>query len=74
MAQVATVREGRAPSPRRAIVLIGFMGGNVHATNLIHREATVAQELQQRYPLSAMTDAYAELIGLMIGGRNARRR
>ncbi len=26
------------------------MGGNVHAGNLVHREALVAQELQQRYP------------------------
>ena len=26
------------------------MGGNVRAGNLVHREALVAQELQQRYP------------------------
>jgi hypothetical protein len=32
------------------LIVIGFMGGNVHAGNLIHREALVAKELQQTYP------------------------
>jgi hypothetical protein len=32
------------------LIVIGFMGGNVHADNLVHREAQVALELQQRYP------------------------
>jgi glycosyltransferase involved in cell wall biosynthesis len=41
---------------------------------LAARLGAAGRRLQQRYPLSAMTDAYAELIGLMIGGRNARRR
>jgi hypothetical protein len=39
-----------ASTPGKLIV-IGFMGGNVHADNLVHREAQVALELQQRYPL-----------------------
>jgi hypothetical protein len=33
------------------LILIGFMGGNVSAGNLAHREASIAKELQQRYPL-----------------------
>ncbi|HEX9199386.1 MAG TPA: hypothetical protein VF865_07495, partial [Acidobacteriaceae bacterium] len=32
------------------LIVIGFMGGNVHAGNLVHREAQVAKELQQSYP------------------------
>ncbi len=38
-----------ASTPGKLIV-IGFMGGKVHADNLVHREAQVARELQQRYP------------------------
>jgi hypothetical protein len=37
-------------APARPLIVIGFMGGNVHATNLVHREALVARELQDRYP------------------------
>jgi hypothetical protein len=33
------------------LILIGFMGGNVSAGNLLHREASEAKELQRRYPL-----------------------
>jgi pimeloyl-ACP methyl ester carboxylesterase len=39
-----------ASAAERPLIVIGFMGGNVRASNLIHREATVAEELQQRYP------------------------
>ena len=38
-----------AATPGKLIV-IGFVGGNVSATNLIHREVRVAQDLQQNYP------------------------
>jgi hypothetical protein len=41
---------------------------------LAARLGAAGRRLQQRYPLSAMTDAYAELIGVMIEGRDARRR
>ena len=33
------------------LIVIGFMGGNVSAGNLVHREALVAKELQQSDPL-----------------------
>src|ERR1035437_2225334 len=32
------------------LIVIGFMGGNVSAGNLVHREALVAKELQKSYP------------------------
>ena len=41
------------------LIVIGFMGGNVHAGNLIHREALVARELQQRYPLRLHAAVFA---------------
>jgi hypothetical protein len=41
--------EQAAAAPGKLIV-IGFVGGNVHAGNLIHREVQIAQELQQNYP------------------------
>ena len=41
---------------------------------LAARLSAAGRRLQQRYPLSAMTDAYAELIGLMIESRDAHRR
>jgi len=41
------------------LIVIGFMGGNVHASNLIHREAVVAQELQQAYPQALHAAVYA---------------
>ena len=46
---------GNAPAAVRAgkLIVIGFMGGNVSADNLLHREALLAQELQQRYPLAS---------------------
>ena len=38
------------PATTSPLIVIGFMGGNVQADNLVHREALLAQELQQRYP------------------------
>jgi hypothetical protein len=52
---------GAAPlhaSPAQLIV-IGFMGGNVSPDNLLHREALVAQELRQRYPLGLHAAVFA---------------
>ena len=51
-AQTAT----SVPGP---LIVIGFMGGNVHASNLIHREAVVARELQQAYPQALHAAVYA---------------
>jgi hypothetical protein len=41
------------------LIVIGFMGGNVHADNLIHREATLAKELQQHDPLRLHAAVFA---------------
>jgi pimeloyl-ACP methyl ester carboxylesterase len=45
-------------SPAQLIV-IGFMGGNVSPGNLRHREALVAQELRQRYPVGLHAAVFA---------------
>jgi hypothetical protein len=34
----------------RPLLVIGFMGGRIHAGNLAHGEARLAQDLDQRYP------------------------
>jgi hypothetical protein len=52
---------GNAPAGARAgkLIVIGFMGGNVSADNLLHREALVAQELQRLYPVGVRTAVFA---------------
>lgn len=32
----------------RPLLVVGFMGGRVHADNLLHKEAVIARDLQQR--------------------------
>jgi pimeloyl-ACP methyl ester carboxylesterase len=39
-----------APASPGKLIVIGFMGGHVHADNFVHREAQVAKALQERYP------------------------
>lgn len=46
-------------APRHPLILIGFMGGKVHAGNMVHREARVAQELQKSYPLTLSATVFA---------------
>jgi pimeloyl-ACP methyl ester carboxylesterase len=52
---------GNAPAAMRAgkLIVIGFMGGNVSADNLLHREALVAQELQRLYPAGVRAEVFA---------------
>jgi hypothetical protein len=50
------------------LIVIGFMGGNIRAGNMAHREAVVAQNLQQRYPLGLRAAVFANH-----DGRNALR-
>jgi hypothetical protein len=45
------------------LIVIGFMGGNVHAGNLLHREALVAEDLQQCYPLGLRAAVFANRDG-----------
>lgn len=67
-----TVRAGLAGSaPKsslsitsRQLIVIGFMGGDVRANNLIHREALMAKDLQQRYPLALHAAVFANHDGL----------
>jgi hypothetical protein len=67
-----TVRAGLAgsapksslPIPSRQLIVIGFMGGDVRANNLIHREALMAKDLQQRYPRALHAAVFANHDGL----------
>jgi pimeloyl-ACP methyl ester carboxylesterase len=45
--------------PSKQLIVIGFMGGRVHAGNLTHREALVAKDLQRRYPLALYAETFA---------------
>lgn len=53
------VAEPPAAASQNQTILIGFMGGNVSAGNLVHREALVARELQQLYPLRLHAEVFA---------------
>jgi hypothetical protein len=52
-------------SPVGRLIVIGFMGGNVSAGNLLHREALVANELQRNYPLGLHAAVFANHDGRM---------
>jgi pimeloyl-ACP methyl ester carboxylesterase len=41
------------------LIVIGFMGGNVSPGNLVHREATMARQLQQSYPAALQAIVFA---------------
>jgi hypothetical protein len=41
---------GPVISAREPLLVIGFMGGRIHAGNLAHGEARLARDLDQRYP------------------------
>jgi hypothetical protein len=45
------------------LIVVGFMGGNVHADNMVHREASMAKELQRLYPLSLHAAVFANRDG-----------
>jgi hypothetical protein len=55
--QVAQLSPTVAPAGN--LIVIGFMGGNVGAGNLVHREALVANELQQSYPVGLHAAVFA---------------
>jgi hypothetical protein len=48
-----------APATLRKLIVIGFMGGNVRANDFVHREASMAKDLQQRYPLALHAAVFA---------------
>jgi pimeloyl-ACP methyl ester carboxylesterase len=58
-AAMAEARAGKLGDSANKLIVIGFMGGNVSADNLLHREALVAQELQQHDPANLRTAVFA---------------
>jgi hypothetical protein len=54
---------GGTLKPTRKLIVIGFMGGKVHASNLVHREAQLINLLQQDYPLSMHAAIFANRDG-----------
>ena len=49
----------RAATATGQLIVIGFMGGNVSGGNLAHREALVARDLRQMYPLDLHAAVFA---------------
>ena len=47
----------------RKLIVIGFMGGSVQADNFVHREATMARDLEQRHPLALHAAVFANRDG-----------
>jgi hypothetical protein len=47
----------------RKLIVIGFMGGNVRANDFVHREAGMAKDLEQRYPLALHAAVFANRDG-----------
>ena len=48
-----------SPTTFPQLIVIGFMGGRVKGGNLVHREALMAKELQESYPLRVYAAVYA---------------
>lgn len=48
-----------SPEMPHRLIVIGFMGGRVKGGNLIHREAALAKELQEGYPLRVYAAVFA---------------
>jgi hypothetical protein len=48
-----------SPATSPQLIVIGFMGGRVKGSNLIHREALLAKQLQESYPFRVYAAAYA---------------
>jgi pimeloyl-ACP methyl ester carboxylesterase len=61
-ADTAAARSGH-PNSVGKLIVIGFMGGNVSATNLVHREALLIQALQLGYPLNIHAAIFANRDG-----------
>jgi hypothetical protein len=48
-----------SPEMSRRLIVIGFMGGRVKGGNLVHREASLAKELQEGYPRRVYAAVFA---------------
>jgi hypothetical protein len=55
--------EGRSLKPARKLIVVGFMGGKVSATNLVHREAQLIGSLQRSHPLAIHAAIFANRDG-----------
>lgn len=44
---------------RSRLIVVGFLGGKVHADNMVHGEARFADQLHQRYPASLHVAVFA---------------
>jgi hypothetical protein len=55
--------DGVSGRPSRKLIVVGFMGGNVHATNLVHREAQLIQSLQESFPQALHASIFANRDG-----------
>jgi len=54
---------GISSRTHRKLIVIGFLGGKVSATNLIHREAQLIGSLQQSYPATMHAAIFANCDG-----------
>jgi len=52
-------------TPARKLIVVGFLGGKVHATNLVHREAQLIGSLQQAYPRAIHAAIFANRDGAL---------
>jgi hypothetical protein len=52
-----------APATRPKLIVIGFMGGNVRANDFVHREASMAKDMEQSYPLALHAAVFANRDG-----------
>ena len=59
----AEIIAGGLPKPARKLIVVGFMGGKVSATNRVHREAQLIDALQQGYPLAIHAAIFANRDG-----------
>ena len=56
---VASAAGNISPELPPRLIVIGFMGGRVKGGNLIHKEALLAKELQEGYPLRVHAEVFA---------------
>jgi hypothetical protein len=57
------VAGGSLLKPMQKLIVIGFMGGNVSPSNLVHREAQLIEVLQRGYPLAIHAALFANRDG-----------
>jgi hypothetical protein len=55
----ASVAGNISPELPPRLIVIGFMGGRVKGGNLVHKEAMLAKDLQQGYPLRVHAEVFA---------------